>query len=134
MDVREDAYKQAGVDTAEADAGLRHIIRRVEGTWPRHGMGRVVLPIGYFANVIEMDGTGIALCTDGVGTKTIVATMMGKFDTIGIDCVAMNVNDMICVGARPLSLETTSPSTMPTPPCSTPSRPACAGAPRWRAS
>ncbi len=104
MDVREEAYKQAGVDTAEADAGLRNIIRRVEGTWPRHGMGRVVLPIGYFANVIEMDGTGIALCTDGVGTKTIVATMMGKFDTIGIDCVAMNVNDMICVGARPLSL------------------------------
>jgi len=104
MDLREEAYKQAGVDTAEADAGLRNIIRRVEGTWPRHGMGRVVLPIGYFANVIEMDGTGIALCTDGVGTKTIVATMMGKFDTIGIDCVAMNVNDMICVGARPLSL------------------------------
>ena len=104
MDVREEAYKQAGVDTAEADAGLRNIIRRVEGTWPGHGMGRVVLPIGYFANVIEMDGTGIALCTDGVGSKTIVATMMGKFDTIGIDCVAMNVNDMICVGARPLSL------------------------------
>jgi phosphoribosylformylglycinamidine cyclo-ligase len=104
MDARQEAYKQSGVDTAEADAGLRHIIRRVEGTWPKHGMGRVVLPIGYFANVIEMDGTGIALCTDGVGTKTIVATMMGKFDTIGIDCVAMNVNDMICVGAKPLSL------------------------------
>jgi phosphoribosylformylglycinamidine cyclo-ligase len=104
MDARQEAYKQSGVDTAEADAGLRHIIRRVEGTWPKQGMGRVVLPIGYFANVIEMDGTGIALCTDGVGTKTIVATMMGKFDTIGIDCVAMNVNDMICVGAKPLSL------------------------------
>jgi phosphoribosylformylglycinamidine cyclo-ligase len=103
-DVRHEAYKQTGVDTAEADAGLRHIIKRVEGTWPRHGMGRVLLPIGYFANVIEMDGTGLALCTDGVGTKTIVASMMGKFDTIGIDCVAMNVNDMICVGAKPLSL------------------------------
>jgi phosphoribosylformylglycinamidine cyclo-ligase len=104
LDVRQEVYKQTGVDTAEADAGLRHIIKRVEGTWPRQGMGRVLLPIGYFANVIEMDGTGLALCTDGVGSKTIVATMMGKFDTIGIDCVAMNVNDMICVGARPLSL------------------------------
>jgi phosphoribosylformylglycinamidine cyclo-ligase len=104
MDARQEAYKETGVDTAEADAGLRNIIKRVEGTWPRHGMGRVVLPIGYFANVIEMDGTGLALCTDGVGTKTIVASMMGKYDTIGIDCVAMNVNDMICVGARPLSL------------------------------
>src|SRR5262249_58258743 len=43
-------------------------------------------------------------CTDGVGTKTIIASMMGKYDTIGIDCVAMNVNDMICVGAKPLSI------------------------------
>jgi phosphoribosylformylglycinamidine cyclo-ligase len=104
LDVRQEIYKQTGVDTAEADAGLRHIIKRVEGTWPTQGMGRVLLPIGYFANVIEMDGTGIALCTDGVGSKTIIATMMQKFDTIGIDCVAMNVNDMICVGAKPLSL------------------------------
>ena len=104
MDARQEIYRDSGVDTAEADKGLSHIVRRVQGTWPRHGMGRVVLPIGYFANVIEMDGTGIALCTDGVGSKTIIATMMGKYDTIGIDCVAMNVNDMICVGARPLSL------------------------------
>ena len=103
-DVRRDVYKQTGVDTAEADAGLNHIIMRVRGTWPKCGMGRVLLPIGYFANVIEVDGSGIALCTDGVGSKTIIATMMGKYDTIGIDCVAMNVNDMICVGARPLSL------------------------------
>jgi len=97
-------YKQTGVDTAEADAGLDHIIKRVQGTWPKRGVGRVVLPIGYFANVIELDGAGIALCTDGVGSKTIIATMMQKYDTIGIDCIAMNVNDMICVGATPLSL------------------------------
>ena len=102
--VRNEAYKQSGVDTAEADAGLSHIIARVQRTWPQTGLGRVVLPIGYFANVIEMDGVGIALCTDGVGSKTIIADMMKKYDTIGIDCVAMNVNDMICVGAKPLSL------------------------------
>src|SRR6267142_1507977 len=103
-DARSDVYKETGVDTAEADAGLNHIIARVQGTWPRAGLGRVVLPIGYFANVIEMDGVGLALCTDGVGSKTIIADMMKKYDTIGIDCVAMNVNDMICVGAKPLSL------------------------------
>jgi phosphoribosylformylglycinamidine cyclo-ligase len=102
--VRNEIYKQSGVDTAEADAGLNHIIARVQRTWPPAGLGRVVLPIGYFANVIELDGIGLALCTDGVGSKTIVAEMMGKYDTIGIDCVAMNVNDMICVGAKPLSL------------------------------
>src|SRR5882672_4523609 len=102
--VRQDIYKESGVDTAEADTGLQNIVRRVQGTWPRHGMGRVVLPIGYFANVIEVDGAGIAICTDGVGSKTIIADMMRKYDTIGIDCVAMNVNDMICVGAKPLTL------------------------------
>ena len=41
--------------------------------------------------------------TDGVGTKVIIANMMKKFDTIGIDCVAMNVNDIICIGATPIS-------------------------------
>jgi phosphoribosylformylglycinamidine cyclo-ligase len=65
----------------------------------------VALDIGYFANVVDIGGgMGLALCTDGVGTKSIVADMMKKYDTIGIDCVAMNVNDVICVGARPLSL------------------------------
>lgn len=102
--MRQEAYKQSGVDTAEADAGLGRLIDRVRGTWPKHGMGRVLLPIGYFANVIEMDGVGVALCTDGVGSKTIIADKMRKYDTIGIDCVAMNVNDMICVGAQPVSL------------------------------
>jgi phosphoribosylformylglycinamidine cyclo-ligase len=104
MTTRHDLYKDAGVDTAEADAGLGHIVRRVQATWPAQGLGRVVLPIGYFANVVEMDGVGLALCTDGVGSKTMIADRMRKYDTIGIDCVAMNVNDMICVGARPLSM------------------------------
>jgi phosphoribosylformylglycinamidine cyclo-ligase len=102
--VRSETYRDSGVDTAEADAGLSRIIARVQKTWPAAGLGRLVLPIGYFANVIELDGIGLALCTDGVGSKTIIADMMGKYDTIGIDCVAMNVNDMICVGAKPLSL------------------------------
>ena len=48
--------------------------------------------------------SGSRSCTDGVGSKAIVAQMMGKYDTIGIDCVAMNVNDLLCVGARPVSM------------------------------
>lgn len=101
-------YKAAGVDIAEADAGLRHIISRITATWPpggpQGGLGAVQLPIGYFANVIDIGGIGLALCTDGVGSKAIVADLMRKYDTIGIDCVAMNVNDLLCVGARPLSM------------------------------
>jgi phosphoribosylformylglycinamidine cyclo-ligase len=99
-----DGYKAAGVDIAEADAGLRNIVGRITATWPQSGLGKVQLPIGYFANVVDIGGIGLALCTDGVGSKAIVAQMMGKYDTIGIDCVAMNVNDLLCVGARPVSM------------------------------
>ena len=103
-----DGYKAAGVDIAEADAGLRNIVGRITATWPpggpTAGVGAVQLPIGYFANVIDIGGVGLAICTDGVGSKSIVAQMMDHYDTIGIDCVAMNVNDLICVGARPVSM------------------------------
>ncbi|MBV9827892.1 MAG: phosphoribosylformylglycinamidine cyclo-ligase [Alphaproteobacteria bacterium] len=99
-----EGYKAAGVDIGEADAGLRNIVGRITATWPSQGLGTVQLPIGFFANVIDIGGTGLAMCTDGVGSKAIVAQMLGRYDTIGIDCVAMNVNDLLCVGARPLSM------------------------------
>ena len=98
-------HKTAGVDMDEADAGLRQIIANIKQTWPAPGsLGAVKLDIGYFANVIDIGGIGLAICTDGVGSKTIIAQMMNRYDTIGIDCVAMNVNDAICVGARPVSM------------------------------
>ena len=99
------AYRASGVDTGEAGAGLDRLVERITPTWPPPGAwGAVRLPIGYFANVIELGGLGLAISTDGVGSKSIIAERMGRYDTIGIDCVAMNVNDLICVGARPLSL------------------------------
>ncbi len=97
-------HKEAGVDIAEADAGLSNIISRITATWPKSGFGAVQLPIGYFANVVDIGGIGIAITTDGVGSKAMIADMMRKYDTIGIDCIAMNVNDLLCVGARPVSL------------------------------
>src|SRR5579871_1299746 len=99
-------YREAGVDIAAAEAGLEKIIATITGTWPKPGeFGAPALGIGYFANVIDIGGgTGLAICTDGVGTKSVIADMLNKYDTVGIDCVAMNVNDIICVGARPLSM------------------------------
>ena len=103
--MRQSTYKDTGVDTQEADAGLARIVSHIRKTWPKDGPYKVALDIGYFANVIDIgDGIGIAICTDGVGSKSIIADMMRKYDTIGIDCVAMNVNDLICVGAKPISL------------------------------
>ncbi len=54
-------------------------------------------------NRIEVNGMKFVLCTDGVGSKVIVANEMKKWDTIGIDCIAMNVNDCLVLGARPLA-------------------------------
>lgn len=102
----DDRYRQAGVDTAVAETGLARIVAAIKQTWPAAGqIGAIALDIGYFANVIDIGGgLGLALCTDGVGSKSIIADTLKKYDTIGIDCVAMNVNDVICVGARPLSM------------------------------
>jgi phosphoribosylformylglycinamidine cyclo-ligase len=62
-----------------------------------------VLPIkGHYAGLFKSGNQTLAIHCDGVGSKVLVADEVGKFDTVGIDCVAMNVNDIICVGARPL--------------------------------
>src|SRR5262245_12153911 len=105
MEPQTNLYKAAGVDTAETQSGLLKIIETIKETWPAPGgVGTVKLDIGYFANVIDIGGIGLAICTDGVGSKSIIAQMMRRYDTIGIDCIAMNVNDVICVGARPISM------------------------------
>jgi phosphoribosylformylglycinamidine cyclo-ligase len=105
QDRYDDRYRDAGVDTDEADAGLKRLTRRIADTWPSGGgFGSVKLDIGYFANVVDIGGQGIAITTDGIGSKAMIATMLRKYDTVGIDCVAMNVNDVICVGAKPVSM------------------------------
>jgi phosphoribosylformylglycinamidine cyclo-ligase len=99
------AYHTAGVDTAREELALQRLTSQVRQTWPTGGgVGTVKLDLGYFANVIDVGGIGLAISTDGVGTKALVAQMLEKYDTIGIDCVAMNVNDLLCVGATPVSM------------------------------
>ncbi len=102
----EDAYAAAGVHIGATEQALEGLTARLRRTWPKAGtFGAVALDFGFYANVVDIGGgMGMAISTDGVGSKTLVAEMLGKYDTIGIDCVAMNVNDVICVGARPLTL------------------------------
>ncbi len=99
-----DAYAAAGVDTAQADAGVAGLVEVLRTIEPGRSPLTVPLP-GHYASVLRVaPGLGIALATDSVGSKVIVAEQAGRFDTIGIDCIAMNVNDLICVGAEPLAL------------------------------
>jgi phosphoribosylformylglycinamidine cyclo-ligase len=98
------AYASAGVDTGQADRGVEALVEVLRGIDPGRSPLAVPLP-GHYASVLRIaPGLGIALATDSVGSKVIVAEQAGRFDTIGIDCVAMNVNDLICVGAEPLAL------------------------------
>jgi phosphoribosylformylglycinamidine cyclo-ligase len=99
-----DAYADAGVDTAESDRGVRALVDVLQ-TIDTGRPSRSVLTGGHYAAVLEIaPGLGLALCTDGVGSKLILAEQLGRLDTVGIDCVAMNVNDIICVGAEPVAL------------------------------
>jgi phosphoribosylformylglycinamidine cyclo-ligase len=100
----QDAYTQAGVSQSGADAAVGALVAhlsRIDTGKP----SRVVPLPGHYASVLRLDDrTGIAFGTDGVGTKMVVAEQLGRFETIGIDCIAMNVNDLICVGAEPIAL------------------------------
>jgi phosphoribosylformylglycinamidine cyclo-ligase len=99
-----DAYAAAGVDTSEADRGVRALVD-VLASIDTGRPSRSVLRGGHYAAVIEIaPGLGLALSTDGVGSKLILAQELGRLDTVGIDCVAMNVNDLVCVGAQPLAM------------------------------
>jgi phosphoribosylformylglycinamidine cyclo-ligase len=95
-----------GVSTEKEESGLRTLVHHLQETLATRpaGLGQVKLPFGFFANVIDVGGTGLAISTDGVGSKLLIAQMMDRYDTIGIDCIAMNVNDVLCVGAEPLAL------------------------------
>jgi phosphoribosylformylglycinamidine cyclo-ligase len=97
-----EAYAAAGVDIDESDravSALVGVLRDVDVP------SRTVHLPGHYASVLRItDRLGIALATDGVGSKIVVAEQTGRLETVGIDCVAMNVNDVICVGAEPIAL------------------------------
>jgi phosphoribosylformylglycinamidine cyclo-ligase len=104
--VRPDTYAKAGVDFRKEDRTIRNIQNWVRKTFAyREGKtGAVMMDVGNFASLIDMGEYALAFSTDGVGSKVLVAQELEKYDTVGIDCVASNVNDAICVGAEPISM------------------------------
>jgi phosphoribosylformylglycinamidine cyclo-ligase len=100
----DDAYAGAGVSQAAADAGVDALLESLRRIDPGRESLQAVPP-GHYASVMRLDDRrGLAMSTDGVGTKLVLAERMGRWDTVGVDCVAMNVNDVICVGAEPLAM------------------------------
>lgn len=95
-------YRDAGVDVHRVRSAQTSIGEIISATHGLISEGKVLSGFGHYAGLIKMKGTTIALHSDGVGTKVLIAQLMERFDTVGIDCVAMNVNDIICVGAKPV--------------------------------
>jgi len=97
-------YRDAGVDIKKIKQTQATIGRLITSTHKLQKRVRIASGFGHYAGIVEISGGKLlAMHTDGVGTKVIISQMMKKYDTIGIDCVAMNVNDIICVGATPIS-------------------------------
>lgn len=100
---KSDIYAKAGVDITAGYKSVELIKKHIAKT----NIKGVISSIGGFGGLFKLDLKGIkkpvlVSGTDGVGTKLKIAFLMNKHDTIGIDCVAMCVNDIICVGAKPL--------------------------------
>ena len=93
-------YKNSGVDIEEKEEAIKQLLSSII-TKRKGGIGK---PMGgHYAGLIEFGDYALVLCTDGVGTKVKIAEALKKYDTVGIDCIAMNVNDALCVGAEPLA-------------------------------
>src|SRR5919109_3861207 len=100
----EGAYARAGVDQSASGSAVSALVGVLAGIQTGRP-ARAVLASGHYAAVLRLDDSrGLALSCDGVGTKVIVAERLGRLDTVGIDCIAMNVNDVICVGADPIAV------------------------------
>ncbi len=95
-------YRDAGLDVKQIRAAQESVGEILALTSKFLSGAKVLSGFGHYAGLIKLGSSTLALHTDGVGTKVLVAQLMNRFDTIGIDCIAMNVNDVICVGAQPV--------------------------------
>jgi phosphoribosylformylglycinamidine cyclo-ligase len=97
-------YKDVGIDIKKIKQSQISIGKLITSTHKLQKKAKIMSGFGHYAGIVEIPGgTLLATHTDGVGTKVMIAQAMKKYDTVGIDCVAMNVNDIICTGAVPIS-------------------------------
>jgi len=101
METKKWTYARAGVDIDQKSRAIRSLVDQIG--FRRNGVGRKTDLGDQFTGLIEFGDLFLTLCTDGVGTKLLIAQAMNRWDTVGIDCIAMNVNDTICVGAEPIA-------------------------------
>jgi len=94
-------YAMSGVDILKEKKAVSALVNRI--TYTRKGAGTPITRIGHYAGLIEFGDYVLALTSDGVGSKILVADALQKWDTIGIDCVAMNVNDLLAMGVEPVA-------------------------------
>ena len=94
-------YSKSGVNIDQKSEAIKALVDKV--SYKREGIGQAVRIPGLFASLIDFGDRYITLATDGVGSKLLIAEELDKWDTVGIDCIAMNVNDTICVNATPTS-------------------------------
>src|SRR3989304_1696863 len=94
-------YAKAGVDIQKENIAISALAGQL--TYRRKGLGAPLTDVGHYAGLIDFGEYALALTTDGVGSKVIIANQMKKWNTIGIDCIAMNVNDLLAMGIEPLA-------------------------------
>lgn len=96
-------YRDAGVDISKIKKSQGRIGKIIAQTHRAQKKSKIEHGFGHYAGIVKVDGIMLAAHTDGVGTKVLIANEMKKYDTVGIDCIAMNVNDVICTGATPIA-------------------------------
>lgn len=94
-------YAKAGVDIERENIAIAALAKQL--TFKRKGIGAPLTDVGHYAGLIDFGDYALALTTDGVGSKVLIANTMKRWNTIGIDCIAMNVNDLLAMGIEPLS-------------------------------
>ncbi|MGD1837190.1 MAG: phosphoribosylformylglycinamidine cyclo-ligase [Nitrososphaeraceae archaeon] len=96
-------YKKSGVNIQKIRYAQKNMEKNIEKSYNYQNVGKIISGFGHYSGLIGIGKQVLALHTDGVGTKVLIAQALKKFDTVGIDCVAMNVNDIICTGAEPFA-------------------------------